>query len=495
MYQNEAYNTKRVDVVNIIVAIAIVVLICTQVIISRGIGQSIGPLVAGIAVIAIDVINYFLPIKKELKGLIFAIVPALIVMALFRLDGFAVNKHYMIFVTVAMIALYFNRKMILIYGGIVNIAMITIYKMAPSELLSADDKLIEFIKIFTLFNGILVLLYFLAKWGNELIEKAAEKETEATALLERLGNTFQTMEEGAETLENNINNFDSKIKGINQSSQVIVDSIQQMATAISDEASSIYRINENMSESLEVVNKTIEISRGIVRKSSDMSAKVEDGWNKIDEVSKRMNIVNETIGNTALTVTQLKQSLEEINNLLNSIKVIAGQTNLLALNASIESARAGEYGKGFAVVADSIRKLSEESKNIVVKINDVTSDIFEKSEIASRMSTEGEKAATDGIDIIHEVASYFEDIKNSYQDTNEDLSKNMNEIAAAAKNFISVQEQITNVASISEENSASTEEILSIIEDENSQISNMNTSVNEIYLLSKKLKDMTKSSK
>lgn len=71
----------------------------------------------------------------------------------------------------------------------------------------------------------------------------------------------------------------------------------------------------------------------------------------------------------------------------------------------------------------------------------------------------------------------------------------MKDIEVAANNFIEVQEQITNVASISEENSASTEEILSIIEDENTQISRMNSSVEEIHDLSKKLQRMIQDNK
>ncbi|MDF2906936.1 MAG: chemotaxis protein, partial [Herbinix sp.] len=65
-------------------------------------------------------------------------------------------------------------------------------------------------------------------------------------------------------------------------------------------------------------------------------------------------------------------------------------------------------------------------------------------------------------------------------------------IEVAAKNFIEIQEQITNVASISEENSASTQEILSIIEDENSQIAQINHSVSQVHELSQKLKNIVK---
>jgi methyl-accepting chemotaxis protein len=53
---------------------------------------------------------------------------------------------------------------------------------------------------------------------------------------------------------------------------------------------------------------------------------------------------------------------------------------MLALNAAIEAARAGESGKGFAVVADEIRKLAENSKNTVGKIQQVVKEVMESVE-------------------------------------------------------------------------------------------------------------------
>ena len=111
------------------------------------------------------------------------------------------------------------------------------------------------------------------------------------------------------------------------------------------------------------------------------------------------------------------------------------------------------------------------------------------------MSAEGERAATDGMKTINEIATYFEEIRKSNKETNDELIRSMKVIEDAAGNFIVAQEQITNVASISEENSAATQEILSIIEDENTQISNINDSVFEVNSLSKRLKEMLNNSK
>jgi methyl-accepting chemotaxis protein len=494
MLQQSGYNIKRVHKVNLTATIVIVSLLCVQVLIAKGLSGGAKVLIASTSLIFLCIINYFVPINERLKSLLFAVINLVAAFGLMLTDGFTLNKHYLIFSTIAMITLYFKKELIVIFGIIVNGGYLSLYLIRPENLLSDNIAIKELITVLTLINGIMVLLYFLTKWGNDLVEQAGKKEAESKQLLNQLENTFQTIDDGAKSLNNNLSVVDTQLKGISEASMGIVDSVQQMATAIQDEAASVYRINESMTQSLQVVNQTIEISNSVVNKSGAMSRKVEDGWNKINEVAIHMSTVNVAIETTADTVNDLQTSIKEIISLLNNIKTIAGQTNLLALNASIESARAGEQGKGFAVVAENIRGLSEQSRKIVENINKVTTIILEKSENAARISKDGEKATNEGLDIIHEVASFFSDMKESYQETNEELSKSMKEIEVAAKNFIEVQEQITNVASIAEENSASTQEILSIIEDENSQISQINTSVTQVYDLSQKLKDMVKKS-
>ena len=84
-----------------------------------------------------------------------------------------------------------------------------------------------------------------------------------------------------------------------------------------------------------------------------------------------MGHIKEFVQSTSDSATVLFDNTSKITDILDDINSVAGQTNLLALNASIEAARAGESGKGFAVVAEEIRKLSEQSKESAVSIQEI----------------------------------------------------------------------------------------------------------------------------
>lgn len=103
------------------------------------------------------------------------------------------------------------------------------------------------------------------------------------------------------------------------------------------------------------------------------------------EVSQNQNLLNNEISN----VSSLSQQIDEV---LAFIKQIADETKMLGLNAAIEAARSGDAGRGFAVVAQEIRKLSDESKQTVVRIRELTTHI--QKSVSKTMDTSSSTLST-----------------------------------------------------------------------------------------------------
>lgn len=493
MKRQDTYDIKRVHKVNMLVTVLVIVLMVTQSIITQGLDRGLKIAVQGLIVFILILSNYFLPINKNLKSLLFVLIPGGVVVALFYIDSFALNKHYIILTSIAMAALYFKKELILIYGFTIESLLIIVYILKPEKVTGPGEGLGGFISSVVVLNGTIVLLYFLSKWGRDLVNEAIDRELYSKGLLEKLQTTSVKIEESTNTLDNNIDQFNKHINTLIESSQNITNSMQEMAKAIQDEAASVFNVNKVMGDSISTVNETQDISKGIAQKSNQMSQRVEDGWSKIEQMNNQISIIVGAISTAVVTVSELKESMNTVNNLLNDITQVAEQTNLLALNAAIESARAGEHGRGFAVVADEVRKLAEKSSQAVREINQVTTALFNKSEEAFEKVIQGETATVEGKKLISDISLYFKNIKDTFEDTNTEIVRGMYKFESMTEKFENIQHQIQNIVSISEENAASTQEVLATVENENNQMVKISNSINEIQSLSKQLKNLVES--
>ena len=170
------------------------------------------------------------------------------------------------------------------------------------------------------------------------------------------------------------------------------------------------------------------------------------------------NKTSDTIGVVTEQTDRTNESAQNISNAVTVIQDIAAQTNLLSLNASIEAARAGESGRGFAVVAEQIRKLAEDSAESATEIENIVRELMGNS-----------KDSVEKMQELSRDSSVQADKVNRTKESFYELKKEINEVSSASKEIFDqtvvieelkkgVNDVIEQLASVAQENAASTEE-------------------------------------
>ena len=173
----------------------------------------------------------------------------------------------------------------------------------------------------------------------------------------------------------------------------------------------------------------------------------KEGVRIVQGSSLLMENIAQRVNASSRTVEGLGQRSDQIGAIVNTIEDIADQTNLLALNAAIEAARAGEQGRGFAVVADEVRALAERTTKATKEISVMIRSIQAETQSAVASMSEGVEEVKRGTAETARSGEALEEILNKINELNEQVGQ----IATAAEEQTATTREITsNIQMITE---------------------------------------------
>jgi len=284
-----------------------------------------------------------------------------------------------------------------------------------------------------------------------------------------IGRLFLGFNKAVNNITGIVNILNETIQSTTAASLDISASSEQMASNAQEQSTQTLDITSAIEEMTKTIIATTENSTNAATSAQDAETLAIEGGKVVNASVMGMEKVAGIVEDAAVKVTELGKNNEQIGGIIGVINDIADQTNLLALNAAIEAARAGEHGRGFAVVADEVRKLSQRTTQATKEISSVINHIQSDVDKVVLSINNGNKEVQAG----KELSQKVEEVMNSFIESVNVVTDNINQVATASEEQSSAAEQVEqNIAII---NNVSSESAIGL-----QQIANATTDLEQL---------------
>ena len=299
---------------------------------------------------------------------------------------------------------------------------------------------------------------------------------------DEIGRLFDGFNKSVDNIKEIILKLIQVVESTASSSAQISSSTEEMASGAQEQSTQTAEVAaaiEQMTRTILETTQNAGTASGNAKKAGEIA---EEGGKVVKDTIQGMIRIAEVVSNAADKVKQLGNSSNQIGEIIQVIDDIADQTNLLALNAAIEAARAGEMGRGFAVVADEVRKLAERTTKATKEIADMIKKIQKDTTEAVKSMEQGTEEVKVGKEMANKAGESLKEIINASNKVVDDV----NQVASASEEQSTTAEQISRsietISNVSNEGAAGIQQVAKSAEELSRLTENLHTLIRKFKI-------------
>jgi methyl-accepting chemotaxis protein len=213
----------------------------------------------------------------------------------------------------------------------------------------------------------------------------------------------------------------------------------EQAASSAEQASAVNELSASLNEMSQSAATLVSSADNVGRNVNEIAAIVTDSNHKARQMMASMDAIGSSTRQTAERIKALNDKMDDINEAVATISMVADQTTLLSLNASIEANKAGEMGKGFSVVAQEIRRLSDRSIDSAGNISGMVRDIQRATESSALAMDKSSEEIHHGVALVGDSSQALAAIHESMERIQEQMDMILESVRAQAESSRMVQ--------------------------------------------------------